>query len=240
MARVGLRDIHDRLLERFGPRGWWPLVPAEGGRPRYRPEMWREERTPGEIFEIGVGAILTQRVAWRNVAPVVQALAAAGLLAPASLLDLPVAELEQHIRPTGTYRRKAATLRAWCQWCLAERPTAHTPLAVLEQLAALPGFGPETVDSILLYGCGHPRFIADAYARRILGRVGLVAETPDYLRARTTIEAHCPRDRALCDEVHALLVELGKKHCRPTPLCEACPLEAICEFRIRSLRLASP
>ncbi len=37
-----------------------------------------------------------------------------------------------------------------------------------------------------------------------------------------------PRDRALYNEFHALIVRLGKDHCRPKPRCGGCPLRARC------------
>jgi endonuclease-3 related protein len=51
------------------------------------------------------------------------------------------------------------------------------------QLLALPRIGKETADTIMLYAGGHPVFIVDAYARRLLGRLG-IAPGFDFARAR--------------------------------------------------------
>ena len=43
--------------------------------------------------------------------------------------------------------------------------------------------------------------------------------------AWTTVErAHLPADPGLFNEYHALLVAVGKRHCRPVPRCRGCPL----------------
>src|SRR5439155_1015758 len=83
-------------------------------------------------------------------------------------------------------------------------------------------FGPQTVDAILLYAAGRPVFVADAYARRVLARHRLLARTADYETAREFVQAHLPSDPALFNELHALLVAVGKTYCRAIPLCAAC------------------
>ena len=45
---------------------------------------------------------------------------------------------------------------------------AQPTSTVRAELLALSGVGPETADSILLYGGNHPVFVVDAYTRRIL------------------------------------------------------------------------
>ena len=43
-----------------------------------------------------------------------------------------------------------------------------------DKLLGVRGIGPETADSILLYACGKPVFVCDAYTRRILQRHGMI------------------------------------------------------------------
>jgi endonuclease-3 related protein len=90
----------------------------------------------------------------------------------------------------------------------------------------LRGLGPETVDAILLYAAQRPLFVADAYTRRVLARHGFVSDAADYHKTQEFLHAHLPRDASLFNEFHALLVEVGKKHCKPqSPGCADCPLE---------------
>src|SRR6266446_2263076 len=178
---------------------------------RFGPQGWWPGRTP---FEIAVGAILTQHTAWSQAAR-----AAA-----------PEAVIAEAIRPAGTYRLKARRLREFTAWLLARfggrfegmRRAALGPLR--RELLAVPGLGPETVDAILLYAADRPVFVADAYARRVLARHRLLAPTADYETAREFVQAHLPSDPALFNELHALLVAVGKTYCRAIPLCAACPL----------------
>jgi len=100
-----------------------------------------------------------------------------------------------------------------------------SPLGPLRrELLAVPGLGPETADAILLYAAGRPTFVADAYARRVLARHRLLPRGAGYEAARAFLEAHLPSDPALFNEFHALLVAVGKSHCRTVPRCEGCPL----------------
>jgi len=204
-----LLGLHWALLRRFGPQGWWPA------------------KTP---LEVAVGAILTQNTAWSNVERALQRLAGLGLLDSRRLRALSAAELARLIRPSGTYRVKARRLKAFVDF-LWERfggrldRLKRAPLEALRaDLLSVPGIGPETADSILLYAAGRPVFVVDAYTRRVLARHRLVPPDMAYEPLRALFERHLPSDPALFNEYHALLVAVGKRYCRSLPLCEACPL----------------
>src|SRR5947208_9498310 len=209
LARPHLLRLYRDLLRRFGPQGWWP------------------GRTP---FEIAVAAILTQHTAWSQAARAVAALRAGGRLSARALAAAPEALIADAIRPAGTYRLKARRLRDFTAWLLARfggrfegmRRAALGPLR--RELLGVPGLGPETVDAILLYAAGRPGFVADAYARRVLARHRLLPPRADYETTRAFVESHLPSDPALFNELHALLVAVGKTYCRAIPLCTACPL----------------
>jgi endonuclease-3 related protein len=208
-VRARLLRIYRDLVRRFGHQHWWP------------------GRSP---FEIALGAILTQHTAWSQAARAVAALRARRLLAPRALASAPDGVLHEAIRPAGTYRLKARRLRDFTTWLLARfdgrfEGMRRAPLGPLRrELLGVPGLGPETVDAILLYAGGRPVFVADAYARRVLARHRLLSPRADYESARAFVEAHLPSDPALFNELHALLVTVGKTYCRPAPLCAECPL----------------
>jgi endonuclease-3 related protein len=88
----------------------------------------------------------------------------------------------------------------------------------------VPGIGPETADSILLYAGGVPIFVVDAYTRRILSRHGLIAPDASYAEMQALFMSVLPPNAPLYNEYHALLVAVGKEYCRPTPRCAGCPL----------------
>ena len=103
-------------------------------------------------------------------------------------------------------------------------PTGH----LREELLAIPGLGNETVDSILLYAGGKPTFVIDAYTRRIFSRHGLFSEKASYDAVQHEFMEALPRQSALFNEYHALLVEVGKRYChRRAPHCRACPLDPL-------------
>ena len=91
-------------------------------------------------------------------------------------------------------------------------------------LLQVPGLGPETADAILLYAGRRPVFVVDAYARRVLARHRLVPPRASYEAVRAFVEAHLPADPGLYNEYHALLVAVGKRHCRTVARCRGCPL----------------
>jgi endonuclease-3 related protein len=207
--RRRLLRIYAALLARFGPQRWWPA--------RSR-------------FEVAVGAVLTQHTAWGGVERAVARLRRGGWLEPRRLAALPLARLGPLIRPAGTYRVKARRLQALARWLVARfggrlERMEREPLAALRaDLLGVPGIGPETADSILLYAANRPVFVVDAYARRVLFRHRLVPRRIGYEALRALLEAHLPRDPRLFNEYHALLVAVGKRYCRARPRCEGCPL----------------
>jgi endonuclease-3 related protein len=210
-VKARLLRLHVALLRRFGPQDWWP------GRSAY---------------EIAVGAVLAQNTAWTNAARGVAALRARRLLDPHRLMAVSEAQLGGLIRAAGTYRLKARRVRAFTAWLLERfggrfAGLRRAPLAPLRaELLSVAGLGPETVDAILLYAAGRPVAVADAYARRVLARHRLIAASASYEETRAFLEAHLPSDPALFNELHALMVAVGKAFCRATPSCAACPLRA--------------
>lgn len=213
-----LIEIYHRLYQAYGPQGWWP-----GESP----------------FEIMVGAILTQNTSWRNVERALARLKAEGLLSPERLYALPLEELSERLRPAGTYRVKAARLRAFLEYLFRVHEGDPGRLAqgeletVRRALLAVPGIGPETADSILLYGAGHPTFVVDAYTMRLLERLGLLPAGASYADCRTLFMAHLPPDPQLFNEYHALIVRHGKERCRKRgPRCSSCPLLDRCAYGV--------
>ena len=211
-----LMEIYDRLLEHFGPQHWWP------------------GQTP---FEVMVGAVLTQNTNWQNVVRAIDNLRRQGLLEPRALAALPVERLAELVRPAGYFRVKARRLHNLIEWLEREfdydldRMFALPVEELRPRLLAVNGIGAETCDSILLYAGGIPVFVVDAYTCRVVVRHGLIA--PDevtYEAVQSLFEEHLPRDAALFNEYHALLVAVGKRYCRPRPRCrDGCPLSHMLE-----------
>ena len=86
---------------------------------------------------------------------------------------------------------------------------------------------PETADAILLYVGGRATFVVDAYTRRVLQRHFLCDSKADYETVRRLFHEALPPDVPLYNEYHALLVALGKRHCRTRARCDGCPLASM-------------
>jgi endonuclease III related protein len=201
----------DSMLRNLGPQAWWP------GRTR---------------LEVILGAILTQNTSWQNAELALKNLRRAGLLALRPLRLTSLAEIEAVVRPSGFFRQKARTIWNFLRWLdsncsgslssMFRRPGAK----LRPELLGIKGLGPETVDAILLYAGKEPFFVADAYTRRILYRHGLLSRESNYSVTQQFLHTHLPADSNLYNEYHALLVEVGKRHCRRSvPQCQGCPLE---------------
>jgi len=122
-------------------------------------------------------------------------------------------------------------LKAFVEWFWQrfdgdlERMFAISLSSLREELLSVSGIGRETADAILLYAGGLPSFVVDAYTARILVRHRLIDESADYDEIKELFESSLPSDSPYFNEYHALLVQVGKKHCRPKPQCTGCPLE---------------
>ncbi len=204
-----LRAIYRAMERALGPQGWWP------GRTR---------------FEVIVGAILTQNTAWTNVARAIARLRRARVLRPEALAALPTPRLARLIKSSRYYRTKAARVKGFLRFLRVRyglnlsRMLAQRPSILRQELLAVPGIGPETADSILLYARRVPTFVVDAYTRRILARHGLIPSDATYDVVQALFTSNLPPDAALYNEYHALLVAVGKNYCRPAPRCATCPL----------------
>jgi endonuclease-3 related protein len=206
-----LLEIYRRLEAAYGDQRWWP------------------GETP---FEVAVGAILTQNTAWPNVEKALVNLREAGLLEPAKLAALPAPAVAPLIKPAGYYNVKAGRLRRFLDFLFEEyagdvAAMAQEALATVRpKLLAVRGIGPETADSILLYACGLPTFVVDAYTYRVLQRHGLAGDAATYDELKELFESNLEADVRLYNQYHALLVRVGRERCRRRePLCERCPLE---------------
>jgi endonuclease-3 related protein len=205
-----LRKYHDALLAHYGPPKWWP-----GDSP----------------FEIMVGAILTQNTAWKNVEKAIANLKTYDLLDARKIHELDQDTLALAIKPAGTYNLKAARLKGFVDWLLArydgdpEKMRQAPPGRLREELLEVKGIGPETADAILLYALEVPSFVVDTYAHRVLTRHELAMDEATYDDLKEYFERNLPRNAALYNDFHALIVSVGKEFCRPKARCEACPLK---------------
>lgn len=206
-----LLQVFDLLLETHGRQEWWP-----GDTP----------------FEVMVGAILTQNTAWSSVELAIANLKDAKALQQQRILDLPIDELGQLIRPLGYFNQKAKRLHNLC--CFLEENGGEDGLSrvdtatLRDMLLSVNGIGPETADDILLYALERPVFVVDAYTRRIFSRLGMLQGDEGYEEIRSGFEQALGPDIEMFNEYHALIVLHGKETCKNKPHCDQCSLGVIC------------
>jgi len=207
-----LMQIYDRLYKAYGLRHWWP------------------GETP---FEVMVGAILTQNTSWRNVEKAIQKLKNKGVLNAEGIHQLRKSQLAPLIRSSGYYRIKAERLKAFVDFLFENydgninRMGKERLKTLRAKLLKVNGIGPETADSILLYGLKKPIFVVDAYTKRVLLRHGMISESASYGEIQRLFMNHLPHNKRLFNEYHALLVHLGKTLCKKVPRCDICPIKGV-------------
>ncbi len=182
-----------------------------------RAELGEIEVWPAESdLEYVCGAVLVQNTAWGNVQRSLDALRQATAFEADRLLALDETDLIDLIRPSGFMKSKARALRAYATWSGGPKGGTAAALddgALRAELMRLPGFGPETADVVALMVYDRPRFIFDAYARRLLRQAGY-AVGRDYEAAR---RAHEPAvsdsglDVPQLKDFHGLVIAAGQR-----------------------------
>ena len=209
-----LLKIYSLLYKRFGPQHWWP-----GSSP----------------FEVIIGAILTQSANWGNVELAIANLKREKVLSPRALYKIKTIKLQQLIRPSGYFRAKAKKVKAFVKHLVENYNGSLKKMfnksipELREELLAIHGIGPETADSIICYAAIKPTFVVDAYTKRIGNRIGLF-KLDEYYDIKDFFEQNLPKQYKLLNEYHALIVALGKYHCKPKPVCQNCPVHRLCSY----------
>ena len=204
-----LLRFYEALFARYGPQHWWPADSTN---------------------EVVIGAILTQNTSWSNVEKAIASMREYDCLEFSELHRIEVDELAQVIKSAGTFRVKAKRLKAFVSW-LFERYEGDLEQALSgdlhsrrRELLSISGIGPETADAILLYAGRRLTFVVDAYTHRVLRRHRIIEGCASYDQVKSLFENSVPEDVQMYNEYHALLVELGKKHCKTKADCSECPL----------------
>ena len=208
-----LLTIFHRLLEAYGPQGWWPADTK---------------------LEMVLGAILTQSVAWRGVERALANLEEAGCTSVEALHATPEMDLAKLLRPSGYFNAKARKVKAfvshlWDRYdgdldAMLSKDTAQ----LRAELLSIYGIGEETADDIVLYAAGQPSFVIDSYTRRIMQRLRISPTTNSYAAHQAVFHDSLPPDAELFNEYHALLDHHAKASCRKKPLCSSCCLLDLC------------
>lgn len=208
-----VREIHDRLKERYGPATRRELDPldelmltilSQNTSDTNRDRAWRalRERYPD----------------WENVR------------------SAPRSELEETIRPAGLHRQKARVLQETLEAVSDDR--AGPDLSgleemsddeALEHLTDLRGVGIKTAACVLCFSLGRDYMPVDTHVHRVGRRLALI---PEDMRADRAHD-HLNRDEVVPGELrfslHVQLIRHGRSVCRARrPRCDECDIEDLC------------
>jgi len=216
--RKRLQSIYNVLFRSYGPQHWWP-----GDTP----------------FEVLVGAVLTQNTSWTNVEKAIFNLKRERVMTFSRLFNVPPGKLALLIRPSGYFNIKTKRMRNLLMFIhnhysgSLARMFSADPTRLRDQLLGVTGIGPETADSILLYAGEKPFFVVDAYTKRVFSRQGLIADNADYRAVQGLFMKNLTPTAIFYNEYHALIVRIGKEHCKKVkPLCSDCPIHTQCQRHV--------
>ena len=218
---MNLEKIYNTLLKEYGSQQWWPVTGEREIKPRYT----GGPKTEKQRLEVTIGAILTQNTSWKNVEKAIENLNRENLIDVEKMRNIGQKDLQKIIRPSGFFRQKAERLKIFADFI----PNRKFESLTRKKLLELKGIGPETADSILLYACGKPEFVVDAYTKRIFNRLGFIG-AEDCHEIKDFFQKNLPKDVKLYQEFHSLIVEHAKRFCKKVPDCKACPLRKSCNY----------
>lgn len=215
-----LMKIYQKLYNLYGPQGWWPLINLNSTNPNktgsikgYHPNNYNLPVERNDIYEVILGAILTQNTSWLQADKALFNLNELNAINPLKLLDLDNETLKLAIKCAGFLNQKSIYLREITKFFI--KLDGRVPKR--EELLAVKGVGNETADSILLYAYKQPEFVVDAYTKRIFSHLGIVDENIKYMELKELFESNLKRDTAIYNEYHALIVEHAKRYYNKKP-----------------------
>lgn len=148
-------------------------------------------------------------------------------LANASLTDL-----EDIIRPVGSFRKKASYLKGIASRLVNEFDgVVPTDREVLE---SFPGVGRKTVNVFLAEFYHYPAIAVDTHVERVSKRLKLAYQKDSVLDVERKLMKKVPKERRA--KFHLQMVLFGRYYCKAVkPLCKDCPLKEYCREKKKNL-----
>jgi|SRR5271167_483429 len=158
-----------------------------------------------------------------------------------AVMQAPVAEVEEAIRPGGISTVKSARIQAILRAIAADRRDpphelsldwlARAPIEeARDYLTALPGVGRKTAACVLLFAFGLREVPVDTHVSRVGGRLGLLRAGAPWPQLHDQMLALTPPGQEL--ELHVNLLRHGRRTCHARrPACEECALARMCPSR---------
>jgi endonuclease-3 len=152
---------------------------------------------------------------------------------PQEIVDIPVEELENHIRSTGFFRNKAKNIKM-CSKEIVDRYRGKVPSA-MDELVALPGVGRKTANVVRgeIWGLSSG-ITVDTHVKRLSNLIGFVKDDRPEKIEKELMEI-VPKDHWI-DFSHYLILQ-GRDVCKARrPKCSICEIDHFCNYGRKKMR----
>lgn len=137
-----------------------------------------------------------------------------------------ISDLEDIIRPIGTYTKKARNV---INIASKLKNIGYVPND-REFLESLDGVGRKTVNVVLSTLYNEPYLAVDTHVDRVAKRLGLAREKDDVLTVEKKLTKLISKDRV--NRTHHQMLLFGRYYCKSkNPLCDSCELKDICKYK---------
>jgi endonuclease-3 len=140
---------------------------------------------------------------------------------PAAMSRVPVAKIQEIIRPCGLSPQKAKAISELSR-LLIERHGGAVP-RTFDELEALPGVGHKTASVVMSQAWGEPAFPVDTHIHRLAQRWKL-SEGRNVEQTERDLKKLFPRDE--WNKLHLRIIYFGREHCTARgcdgTICEIC------------------
>ncbi len=127
---------------------------------------------------------------------------------PESMTRVPVARIENVVRPCGLGPQKARAISGLSQ-ILVEKHSGRVP-GTLEELEALPGVGHKTAQVVIAQAFGIPAFPVDTHIHRLAQRWGL-SSGKSVRQTEVDLKKLFPQDQ--WNALHLRIIYYGREQC---------------------------
>ena len=143
-----------------------------------------------------------------------------------ALKDAEIGDLENILRPLGSYRKKAQYVSLIAK-ILVDSYDCKVPKErrILEKM---PGVGRKTVSVFLSEFYDYPEFAVDTHVTRVSKRLGLEKENDDAIKIEEKLKRKFKREE--WSKRHKQMVLFGRYYCKAiNPMCSDCIFFNICK-----------
>ena len=143
-----------------------------------------------------------------------------------TLKEADLKDLENIIRPVGSFRKKASYIKNIAT-ILDNEYNGVVPTD-RDKLIMFPGVGRKTANVFLSEYYNYPAIAVDTHVERVSKRLGLAYKNDDVLKIEKKLEKKFSKDKWA--KIHLQLVLFGRYYCKAIkPECSNCRLKDICK-----------